>query len=185
MSVGHARHSHHVLKTPTVVDGQSRTLSLTDLLLPHPSCWHLPLYLSYTFYSCCASTGTITLCFSLLCEPDPPVFSLHISVEQRLLGLEAAGQRHEDGVDILTLPGVLGRRFKQQHVVGIRKLQRRIGGNLRKSLVFGGKPGCKIQLLSIVTEARVNPTCIWSTRSHLFPTRTRGTDADTRWPLHS
>lgn len=30
-----------------------------------------------------------------------------------------------------------------------------------------------------------SPTCILSTRSHLFPTRTRGTDAETRWLLHS
>ncbi|TNN51726.1 hypothetical protein EYF80_038076 [Liparis tanakae] len=35
------------------------------------------------------------------------------------------------------------------------------------------------------TKQRGKLTCIWSTRSHLFPTRTRGTDAETRWPLHS
>lgn len=149
MSVGHARHSHfiyilHWLKPPEVADEASLEQKRDAVIkTPPDGIFHfnfsLPLY--YTSYYCSASTGTITFCLSLLCESDPPVFSLHISVEQRLLGLEAAGQRHEDGVDILTLPGVLGRRFKQQHVVGICKLQRRVGGNLRRSLVFGGKPG--------------------------------------------
>lgn len=78
------------------------------------------------------STGTITLCFSCLCKSNSSVFSFYVSVEQGFLGLQAAGQGHENGVDILTLPWVLGWCFKQQHIVGISKLQCHVGGNLEK-----------------------------------------------------
>lgn len=77
-----------------------------------------------------SSTRTAALCFSLLCEPDSAVLSLHVPVEQGFLGLQAAGQGHEDRVDVLRLPWVLRRRLKQQHVVGVSKLQRHVGGHL-------------------------------------------------------
>lgn len=99
-----------------------------------------------------SSTGTITLCLSLLRKSDPPVFSLHVSVEQGLLGLQTAGQRHEDGVHVLTLPGVFGRRLEQQHVVGVGKFERRVGGNLgnRRCLVVRLKHSKRTQYYCVL-----------------------------------
>lgn len=61
----------------------------------------------YASHSSFSSTRTITLCLSLLCEAHSPVLSLHVSVEQRFLSLQTAGQGHEDRVDVLTFSRVL------------------------------------------------------------------------------
>ena len=75
-----------------------------------------------------ARTGVLRIGF--LGESHSAVLPLHVPVEQGLLGLKPASQAHEDRVHILAFLGVLCRCLKEQHVVGVGKLERRVGGHL-------------------------------------------------------
>lgn len=123
-----------VLTHPTLLLYQKSCIRFkTPITLLPPDIW-VTLLFYYASHSI-SSTGTVTLCFSFLCEPHSSVLSLHIPVEKGFLGLEAAGKGHEDRINILALLWVLCWRLKQQHVVGICKLQCHVGGHL-------GKHGC-------------------------------------------
>lgn len=78
-----------------------------------------------------ASTRAVTLVnICLLWKPNPSILPLNIPVQQGLLGFQPTCQAHENGVHVLALLWVLGRGLKQQHVVGVCKLEGSVGRHL-------------------------------------------------------
>jgi len=59
---------------------------------------------------------------------------LQVPAEQRALGLQPAGQAHENGVHVLAFLRVLGRGLEQKHVVRIGELQGHAGWHLDQVL---------------------------------------------------